>query len=149
MTSCHVAIGIKEETTTSSASANVEDLIEIGNLLSQQEVLAIQKGTASGLRFERSYKVNYDKPSTSTSSTPPSDSPSLVIPTGQDVNIENVNADVNERPVEPFKYDLIKHLKHIAAGLHILDLLQMSKETRDGFIRKLQALDPNYQVHVA
>ena len=69
-----------------------------------------------------------DKPSVSTSSTPPSDSPSLVIPTGQDVNVENVNVNVNERPVEPFRYDLVEHLKYILARLHILDLLQMFKE---------------------
>ena len=36
--SCYVATGTKEETTTSSASANVEDLVEqMGNLFSQQE----------------------------------------------------------------------------------------------------------------
>ncbi|XXG82964.1 hypothetical protein AAC387_Pa10g0835 [Persea americana] len=41
--SCHVAAGIKEETTISSTSANVEDLVEgMKNLFSQQEeVLAI------------------------------------------------------------------------------------------------------------
>ena len=33
--------------------------------------------------------------------------------------------------------------------MHILDLLQISKETRDIFFRELQALDPNNQVHVA
>ena len=56
---------------------------------------------ASG--WEKGYKFNYDKPATLT----PSASPSLVVPTGQDVNPKNVNADVNERPVESFKYDLV------------------------------------------
>ena len=77
--------------------------------------MTIQRGTASGLRSGRIYEVNYGKPSTSTSSTPPFASPSIVIPTGQDINVENVNANVNERPIEPFKYDLVKHLKHIPA----------------------------------
>lgn len=35
------------------------------------------------------------------------------------------------------------------ARLHVLDLLQMSKESRDNFIRELQSLDPNNQVNVA
>ena len=98
MTTCQVATSIKEETTTSFAFADVEDLVErMRDLFSQQEkVLAIQRGNASGLRSRRSYKVNYDKPSTYTSSTPPSASTSLLIPTGQDVNAENVNANVNE-----------------------------------------------------
>ena len=103
----------------------------------------------SGLRSGRSYKVNYDKPPTSTPSTPPSASPSLVVTTGQDVNVDSVNTDVNERPICPFKYDPIEHLKHVPARLHIIDLLQMSKETRDNFINELQALDPNNQMHVA
>lgn len=74
---------IKEDVTTSSASAGMEDLVEgMGNLFSQQEeVMANQRGIVNGLRSGRSYKVNYDKPSTPISFTPPSTSPSLVIPT--------------------------------------------------------------------
>ena len=79
----------------------------------------------------------------------PSPSPSLVVLTGQDVNPYNVNTNANERPIEPFKYDLAEHLRHIPARLHILELLQISKETRDSFIKVLQALDPNNQVHVS
>lgn len=59
------------------------------------------------------------------SSTTPLASPSLVIPMGQNVNAEDVNANVNERLIESFKYDLFEHLKHIPPRLHILDLLQM------------------------
>ena len=51
--------------------------------------------------------------------------------------------------MEPFRYDLVEHLKHILARLRILDLLQMSKETQDNLIKELQALDPDNQVHVA
>ena len=66
-----------------------------------------------------------------------------------DFNAGNLNDNVNERPIEPFKYDLVEHLKHIHARLHILDLLQISKETQDIFIRELEELDHNNQVHVA
>ena len=111
--------------------------------------MPIQRSTGSGLRSERGYKINYDKPATPAPSALPSASPSLIVPTGQDINSENVNADVNERLVEPFKYDLVEHLKHILARLHILNLLQMFKETRNNFISELQALDPNNQVHMA
>ena len=71
----------------------MEDVVEgMRNLFSQQEkVLAIQKSNGSGLRSGRSNKVSYDKPSTSTPSTIPSASPSLVVPTGQDVNVKSVN----------------------------------------------------------
>ena len=57
------------------------------------------------------YKVNYNKPPAPT----PSTSPSLVVPTGQNVNTEIVNTNVNERPIEPFKHDLVEHVKHISA----------------------------------
>ena len=125
VTSCHVAAGIIEETATSFASADMEDVVEgMRNLFSQQEeVMAIQKNNGSGLGSGRSYKVNYDKLSTSTPSTPAFASPSLVVPTRQDVNVESVNTDVNERPTKPFKYNLIEPLKYIPAWLHILDLL--------------------------
>ena len=99
--------------------------------------MAIKKSTGSGLRSGRSYKFNYDKPATPSPSTLHSASPSLVVPTGRDVNPENVNADANERPIEPFKYDHVEHLRHIPASLHIFDLLQMSKETQDSFIKEL------------
>ena len=142
VTSCHMATGIREETTTSFASADVDDIVKgMENLFSQQEeVMVIQRSTGSGLRSRKNYKVNYGKPSTPT----PSASPSLVVPMGQ-----NVNTNVNERLIEPFKYYFVEHFKHIPARLYILDLLQMSKETRDSFIRELQALDPNNQVHIA
>ena len=52
-------------------------------------------------------------------------------------------------PIEPFKYDLVEHLKHIPAQLHNLNPLQMSKETRYSFIKELQAPNPNNQVHLA
>ena len=102
------------------------------NLLPQQEeVMAIQGSTGNGLRSGKGYKFNSDKPATLSPSTLPFVSPSLIVPTGQNVNPKNVNANANanERPVEPFKYDPVEHLKHIHAWLHVLDLLQMSKET--------------------
>lgn len=52
-------------------------------------------------------------------------------------------------PSKQFKYDLVESLKNMPARLHVLDLLQMSKETCDNFIRELQSLDPNIQVNVA
>ena len=90
VTSCHVVVGIIEKTTTSSASTDMEDVVEgMGNLFSQQEkVLAIQKRKKNGLGSGRSYKVNYEKPPASILSTPPSVAPSLVVPTRQDVNVE-------------------------------------------------------------
>ena len=111
--------------------------------------MVVQRSTRSGPESGNNYKVNYDKPSAPTLSALPSTSPSLVVPTEQNANSENVNTDVNGRPIEPFKYDLVEHLKHIPTRLHILDLLQMSKETRDSFIKELQALDPSNRVHVA
>ena len=131
LTSCHVAAGIREEIATSSTFADVEGMVEgMRNLFSQQEeVMAIQRSTGSVLRSGKGYKFNYDKPATPTLSALPPGSPSLVVTTRQDVNPENVNANVNERPIEPFKYDLVEHLKHLLARLHILDLLHMSKET--------------------
>lgn len=86
----------------------------------------IRTGSRSGvvtLGSGRNYKVNYDKPSTPTPSILPPASLSLVVPIWQNVNTDNVNADVNERSIESFKYDHVKHLKHILARLHILDLL--------------------------
>ncbi|XXG69294.1 hypothetical protein AAC387_Pa06g2201 [Persea americana] len=52
VTSCHVAAGIREVITTSSTSIDMEDMVEgMRNLFSQQEeVMAIQKSTGSGLR---------------------------------------------------------------------------------------------------
>ena len=81
MTSCHVAAGIIEETAISSASADMENIVEgMGNPFSQQEeVLVIKKSNMSGLKSRKSYKVNYDKPSISTHSTLPFASPSLVV----------------------------------------------------------------------
>lgn len=139
VTPCHVAVTRKEEATTSSASASEEDLVEgMSNLFSEQEkVLAIQRGTTNGLRSGRNYKFNYDKRSASTPATSSSVSLSLVIPTWENQNtndVDPVNASVNERPIEPLKYHPVEHLKCIPAQLHILDLLQMSKETRDNFI---------------
>ena len=64
VTLCHVAVGIREEITTSSTSADVEDIGKgMRNLFSQQEeVMAIQKSTGSGLRSRKGYKFNDDKP---------------------------------------------------------------------------------------
>ena len=70
---------------------------------------------------------------------------------GQNVNSDDVNAsNVNEseRPLEPFKYDFVEYLKHMPPHLHVLDLLQMPKETRENLIRELQSLDTNNEVHV-
>ena len=60
--SCHVAAGIREEITISSTSADVEDMVEgMRNLFSQQEeVIAIQRRTGSGLRSGKGCKFNYD-----------------------------------------------------------------------------------------
>ena len=68
---------------------------------------------------------------------------------GRDVNHENVIANANVRPIKPFKYDFVEHLRYMPTRLHIIDLLQMSKETRDGLIKELQALNPDNQVHMA
>ena len=73
--------------------------------------MAIQKGTWSSLWSGRSYMFNYDKHATPSPSTLPFASPSLVVPTGRNVNPENVNADAHERPITPFKYDIVKHLR--------------------------------------
>lgn len=122
-TSCHLSASADENVATSSqniAPTNEKEVTEgIVHLFSQfEEVLTIRKGSANvqGLRSRRSYKVNYNKPSTS---FPLSSSPSLVVPMGQNESVDSVtfvSLDINERPSEPFKYDLVKHLKHI---LHV------------------------------
>ena len=78
------------------------------NLFSkQEEVMAIQRSTWGGLIFGRGYKFNFVKPVTPIPSALPPASLSLVVPTGRDVNPKNVNADANEKPIEPFKYNLV------------------------------------------
>ncbi|XXG47402.1 hypothetical protein AAC387_Pa02g2064 [Persea americana] len=104
----------------------------MGNLFSQyEEVMAIQKGMGSGLRSGRGYKFNYDKPATPALSALPSASLSLIVPTGQDVNPENVNTDVNERLVEPFKYDLVECHAPELGSLQWFDLGDANWEVSD------------------
>ena len=132
--SCLVSTSPNKDVATSSKDIapidNEEDFTEgLGHLFSkQEEVLVIKKRKAigEGTGSCRTYKVNYDKPSASTPSPSPSSSSTYVISTGQNVNpddVNSVNANESERPLEPFKYDLVDHIKHIPARLHVLGLL--------------------------
>lgn len=66
------------------------------------------------------------KPSSSSNLQKSNPTGSLVIPTGNNVNVNvapSSFANESLMPKEPFKYDLVEHLRHIHAHLHILELL--------------------------
>lgn len=99
----------------------------MSNLFKTEDFLIVRKDTCQEVdrgntvgdntHSSRNFKINYNQPSSFSSP--------YVTPPGNNVNVDVPTSEINGKviPSEPFTYDVVEHLKHILALLHIFYFL--------------------------